>query len=136
VGPDFVNERITWLDGNPNLEGVSYQKLGDGLVQDQEQTAAEWTIDRVELPAGAPIPAATGISMITPEQGNYSFTIDAGMVQVTRAESNMLQPNAVLDSTFSLTDGDAAFFPNGVTATGRANEQQPLTLLVMNIAPE
>lgn len=136
VGPDFVNERITWLDGEPNLEGVSYQKLGDGLVQDQEQTAAEWTIDRVELPAGVPLPAVSGISMITPVQGNYSFTIDAGMVQVTRAESNMLQPNAVLDSTFSLTDGDAAFFPNGVTATGRANEQQPLTLLVMNIEPE
>lgn len=135
VGPDFVNERITWVDGEPDLEGVSYQKLGDGLVQDQPQQAAEWTIQSVELPAGVSVPAAAGIAMVTPIQGNYSFTIDAGMVQVTRAESNMLQPNAVLDTSFSLTDGDAAFFPNGVTATDRTDEQQPLTLLVMNIAP-
>ncbi len=136
VGPDYVNERITWLEGEPNLEGVSYQKLGDGLVQEQPQTAAEWTIDLVELPPAVPMPAVTGISMITPIQGNFSFTIDAGMVQVTRAESNMLQPNAVLDTTFSLADADAAFFPSGVSATGRANEQQPLTLLIMNIEPE
>ncbi len=135
VGPDYVNERITWVDGEPDLEGVSYQKLGDGLVQEQSQQAAEWTISSVELPAGVDVPAVPGIGMISPVQGNYSFTIDAGMVQVTRAESNMLQPNAVLDTSFSLADGDAAFFPNGVTATTRTNEQQPVTLLVMNLEP-
>lgn len=135
VGPDFVNERITWVDGEPSLEGVSYQKLGDGLVQEQPVSAAMWTIDQVELPAGVDVPAIPGIGMISPVLGNYSFTIDAGMVQVTRAESNMLQPNAVLDTSFSLKEADAAFFPNGVTATSRAEEQQPLTILMMNIEP-
>ena len=135
VGPDYVNERITWLDGEPSLEGVSYQKLGDGLVQEQPQSAATWTIDQVELPAGVDVPAIPGIGMISPVLGNYSFTIDAGMVQVTRAESNMLQPNAVLDTSFSLKEADAAFFPFGVTATPRTEEQQPLTILMMNIAP-
>lgn len=135
VGPDYVNERITWMDGEPNLEGVTYQKLGDGLVQQQPQSAAEWTVSTVEIPAGVAVPEVAGIGMVTPVQGNYSFTVGEGQVQVTRAESNMLQPNAVLDTTFSLGDGDAAFYPNGVTSTDRANEQQPLTLLVMNIAP-
>ena len=133
VGPDYVNERITWIDGEPSLEGVSYQKLGDGLVQDMPQQSAEWVINSVELPAGAEMPALEGVSMITPTEGNLSFTIDSGQVQITRAESNMLQPNAVLGTSVSLGDADAAFFPNGVTATTRDDEENPLTLLMMDV---
>lgn len=133
VGPDYVNERITWIDGEPNLEGVSYQKLGDGLVQEMPQQAAEWVINEVVLPPGVAMPALQGVSMITPVEGNLSFTIDAGQVQITRADSNMLQPNAVLGTTVSLGDADAAFFPNGVTSTSRDNENNPLTLLMMDV---
>lgn len=135
VGPDYVNERITWFDGEPNLEGVTYQKLGDGLVQDMEQQSAEWTIDSVELPPGVAMPALEGVSMITPVEGNLSFSIDSGQVQITRADSNMLQPNAVLGTSVSLDNADAAFFPNGVESTPRDNEDQPLTLLMMDINP-
>lgn len=135
VGPDYVNERITWIDGEPSLDGVSYQKLGDGLVQEMPQQSAEWVINSVELPAGAAMPALDGVSMITPVEGNLSFTIDAGQVQVTRADSNMLQPNSVLGTSVSLGDADAAFFPNGVTATSRDDEDQPLTLLMMDVIP-
>lgn len=73
--------------------------------------------------------------MITPIEGNLSFTIDAGMVQITRADSNMLQPNAVLGTSVSLGDADAAFFPNGAVETTRENEAQPLTVLIMDIVP-
>lgn len=135
VGPDFINERITWLEGEPNLEGVSYQKLGDGLMQDLEQQPAEWVVTNAVLPAGFEVPALAGVSMVTPVEGNYSFTIDAGQVQVTRGDSTMLQPNAVLGTSFSLGDADAAFFPNGVTATPRTEEANPLTLLMMDIIP-
>lgn len=135
VGSDYANERITYLDGRPDLTGLTYQKLGDGLVQSMEQQAATWTVDRIDLPPAVEVPAVTGVGMITPLQGNFSFTIDAGGVQVTRHDSNMLQPNAVIGSGFSLTDGDAAFFPNGLTATGRPEEQQPLSYLAMNIEP-
>lgn len=133
VGPDYVNERITWIDGEPNLEGVSYQKLGDGLVQDMPQQSGEWIINSVEMPAGAEMPALQGVSMITPEEGNLSFSIDAGQVQVTRADSNMLQPNAVLGTSVSLGNADAAFFPNGVSATARDGEENPLTILTMDV---
>lgn len=133
VGPDYVNERITWVDGEPNLEGVSYQKLGDGLVQDMPQQSGEWIINSVELPAGAEMPALQGVSMITPVEGNLSFSIDAGAVQVTRADSNMLQPNSVLGTSVSLDNADAAFFPNGVTASARDGQDQPLTLLMMDV---
>lgn len=133
VGPDYVNERITWIDGEPSLEGVSYQKLGDGLVQETPQQSAEWVMNSVELPAGAEMPELQGVSMITPVQGNLSFSIDSGQVQITRADSNMLQPNAVLGTSVSLGNADAAFFPNGVTATTRDNEEQPLTLIMMDV---
>lgn len=133
VGPDYVNERITWIDGEPSLEGVSYQKLGDGLVQEMPQQAGEWVIDFVELPAGVEMPALQGVSMFTPVEGNLSFSIDAGQVQITRADSNMLQPNSVLGTSVSLGDADAAFFPNGVTATARDNEAEPLSLLMMDV---
>lgn len=136
VGPDYVNERITWLEGEPSLDGVSYQKLGDGLVQELEQQAASWTVDTVTLPSAVEMPALKGVSMITPVSGNLSFKIEAGQVQVTRAESNMLQPNAVLGTSFSLGDGDAAFFPNGVEATARNDEADELVLLSMDIVPE
>lgn len=133
VGPDYVNERITWVDGEPSLEGVSYQKLGDGLVQDMPQQSGEWIVNSVELPAGVEMPALQGVSMITPVDGNLSFSIDSGQVQITRADSNMLQPNAVLGTSVSLADADAAFFPNGVNATARDGEEQPLTLLMMDV---
>lgn len=133
VGPDYVNERITWIDGEPNLEGVSYLKLGDGLVQNMPEQSGEWVVNSVELPAGAEMPALQGISMITPEEGNLSFSIDAGQVQITRADSNMLQPNAVLGTSVSLGNADAAFFPNGVTATARDGEAGPLSLLMMDV---
>lgn len=133
VGPDYVNERITWIDGEPSLEGVSYQKLGDGLVQEMPQQSAEWVINSVVLPAGEEMPALQGVSMITPVEGNLSFSIDAGQVQITRADSNMLQPNSVLGTTVSLGNADAAFFPNGVTATARDAETNPLSLLMMDV---
>lgn len=135
VGPDYVNERITWIDGEPSLEGISYQKFGDGLIQEMPQQAAEWVVNTIELPAATAMPALSGISMITPVQGNMSFSIDAGQVQITRADSNMLQPNAVLGTSVSLGDADAAFFPNGVSETARTEEAQPLTYIAMDIIP-
>lgn len=135
VGPDFVNERIIWVDGEPDLTGVSYQKLGDGLVQTLPLQPAVWTVDDITLPGGSELPALAGIGMYTPTEGNLSFTIDDGQVQVTRADSNMLQPNAVLGTGFSLTDGDAAFFPSGVSATARTDEANPLRVLAMDIVP-
>lgn len=136
VGPDYANERITYLEGKPDLTGLSYQKLGDGLIQTLDQQAAMWTVDLIALPAREELPGIEGIGMVTPLEGNLSFRIDSGQVQVTRHDSNMLQPNAVLGSGFSLADGDAAFFPNGFEAAARDDEANPLTYLGMTITPE
>lgn len=136
VGPDFVNERIMWVDGQPDLTGVSYQKLADGLIQTLPQQAAGWTVDEVTLPEATDLPGLDGIATITPVKGNLSFTIDRGQVQVTRAQNTGIQPNAIPGTTFSLGDADGAFFPNGFDTTSRADEAEPLTYLAMNIGPE
>ncbi|MCO5225342.1 MAG: SH3 domain-containing protein [Thermomicrobiales bacterium] len=135
VGPDFINERIMWVDEQPDLTGVSYQKLADGLIQTLPVQAAGWTVDEVTLPAALDLPGIDGIGTITPLKGNLSFTIDSGQVQVTRAQNTGLQPNAVPGTSFSLGDADGAFFPNGFVSTSRAEESDVLTYLAMNISP-
>ena len=135
VGADYRNERITWVDGEPDTTGISYQKLGDGLVQELDQQAATWTVNDVTLSASAELPAIAGIGMITPVKGNLSFKVESGAVQVTRADSEMIQPNALVGSEFSLGDADGAFFPAGVAATSREDEANPLRMLAMEIAP-
>lgn len=135
VGADYRNERITWVDGEPDTTGISYQKLGDGLVQELDQQAATWTVTDVTLAAKAELPTIAGIGMITPVEGNLSFKVNSGAVQVTRADSEMIQPNALVGTEFSLGDADGAFFPSGMAATSREDEASPLRLLIMEIAP-
>jgi quercetin dioxygenase-like cupin family protein/uncharacterized protein YgiM (DUF1202 family) len=138
VGSDFP-ESITYTDGAPtsaDFEGVSFTVLGDGLVQELPAGAASVTIDSVVVPAGTDLPASEGVAMYSQVNGNFSFVVDSGAVQVSRTQLQSLQPNAVPGEEFTLEPGDAAFFPTGVAAATRAGEDQPLELLRLTLAPD
>lgn len=135
VGTDFP-ESITYTDGQPtskDFDGVSFNVLGDGLVQNMPKGGATVTISSVDLPAGTPLPAAEGVAMYSAVEGNYSFIVDSGAVQVSRSKLQALQPNAVTGEEFTLEPGDAAFFPAGVTETSRADEAEPLEILALSV---
>lgn len=135
VGSEFP-ESITYTDGQPtsqDFEGVSFVVLGDGLVQDMPAGGATVSINQVVLPAGADLPAFNGVAMYSRVSGNLSFIVDSGAVQVSRSELQRLEPNAVAGEEFILETGDAAFFPNGVSATSRADETGDLEMLVLSV---
>jgi quercetin dioxygenase-like cupin family protein len=136
VGAEFP-ESITYTDGQPtsrDFDGVSFTVLGDGLVQQMPSGPATVSIDSVVLPAGADLPAAEGVAMYSQVEGNFSFIVDSGAVQVSRSELQSLQPNAVTGEEFILEPGDAAFFPAGVTATSRADETGSLEMISLTVS--
>lgn len=138
VGADFP-ESITYTEGSPSsaaFEGVSFTVLGDGLVQQFPSGPATVTIDSLVVPDGTDLPAADGVAMYSHVNGNFSFVVNGGAVQVSRSELESLQPNAIPGEEFTLAQGDAAFFPAGVTATSRANETSPLELLRLTVTPQ
>ncbi|HVL25163.1 MAG TPA: SH3 domain-containing protein, partial [Thermomicrobiales bacterium] len=138
VGSDYP-ESITYTGGSPtsaDFEGVSFSVLGDGLVQDFPAGAASVTIDSLVVPPGTDLPATDSVAMYSQVDGNFSFTVDSGAVQVSRTKLEALQPNAIPGEEFTLEPGDAAFFPAGVTATSRASEKAPLELLRLTLDPE
>ena len=138
VGADFP-ETITYTEGEPtsaDFEGVSFTVLGDGLVQELPAGPATVTIESLVVPPGTDLPAAEGVAMYSHVNGNFSFVVDSGAVQVSRSELQSLQPNAIPGEEFSLEAGDAAFFPAGVTPTSRSGEAEPLEILRLTLVPE
>lgn len=132
-------QSITYTDGQPTSEefvGVDFVVLGDGLIQDMPDPPVSVSINRVTVPAGADLPATEGIAMYSQVEGNFSFIVEDGMVQVSRSELESLQPNAVAGEEFILDEGDAAFFPNGVAPTSRADETGELELLTLEMTFE
>lgn len=135
VGTAFP-QSITYTDGQPTSQdfaGVSFVVLGDGLIQEMPDAPVNVSVNDVTLPAGAELPAVDGIAMYSAVEGNFSFIVDEGLVQVSRSELASLQPNAVTGEEFILEPGDAAFFPAGVEATPRPNESGEMRMLTLEM---
>lgn len=129
----------TYPDGDPPadaFEGVSFTVLGDGIVQDFPAGPATITLDRIIAPAGAELPASEGAALYSAADGNFSFVVDSGDVQVSRTASPGLRPNAAPEQEFTLEPGDAAFFPSGVSATSRAEETGTAEILRLAATPD
>lgn len=135
---DAYPESITYLDGQPSQDafaGVSFKVLGDGLLSELPEGSAMIAVNSLMIPAGAPIPESEGAAMYSAVSGNFSFTVDAGEAQISRSELRSLQRPAVPGTSFSLAEGDAAFFPYGVDAIERGEEYGDLELLSLEILP-
>jgi quercetin dioxygenase-like cupin family protein/uncharacterized protein YgiM (DUF1202 family) len=130
-----VNEDLPtteYADGNPpaeSFEGVSFTVLGDGIIETFPEGPATISLVEIAAPAGAPLPASDGASMYSLVDGEFAFAVQDGSVQVSRSASPGLRPDAAQGQEFTLSTGDAAFFPNGVTETDRANQGGDLSLL-------
>lgn len=137
VGPD-VASGVDYPNGAPTAEdfaGVTFTVLGDGLIESAPEGDATMTVQQIEIPAGSPIPAVENPVLLSRIDGNMSFAVDSGSVQVTRTSDPGLRPEAVPGEEFSLATGDAAFFPQGLSAVTRDGEAEPLTVYAMIVDP-
>jgi quercetin dioxygenase-like cupin family protein len=115
--------------------GVSFVVLGDGLLQELADGPATVTVNRVTLAPGTDMPATDSPLLVSRIDGNLSFTVDSGAVQVTRTATPELRPNAAPDSNFTLETGDAAFFPAGMDTASRADQGGELSYYTLSIVP-
>lgn len=136
VGTEYP-QSITYTERQPTSEdfvGVSFVVLGDGLIQTMPNPPVTVSVNEVTVPAGVDLPAFDGIAMYSAVEGNFSFIVNDGMVQVSRSELASLQPNAVIGEEFILETGDAAFFPTGVAATSRDGETDDLRMYTLEMS--
>lgn len=136
-----VNEDVpstSYPDGEPAadaFDGVSFVVLGDGIVQEFPAGPASIAIDNIVVPAGTDLPETTGAALYSKVDGNFSFSVASGNVQVSRSASPGLRPNAAPEQEFTLETSDAAFFPDGNATAGRTGETADLTLLRLTAQP-
>ncbi len=136
-----VNEDVpstSYPGGEPAadaFDGVTFVVLGDGIVQEFPAGPATIAIDNLVVPAGSDLPAASGAALYSKVDGNFSFGVDGGNVQVSRTASPGLRPNAAPEQEFTLETSDAAFFPDGNAAAGRSGETADLSVLRLTAQP-
>lgn len=129
---------IKYTDGTPAKDaftGISFTVLGDGLLPDLPTGTTTVTIDEVNVPSGTDLPGSQGPALYSRIDGNLSFKVDSGNVQVSRSATPGLQPNAIPNQQFTLDAGDAAFFPTGVAATPRSEKEDAVSFFRLSIQP-
>ncbi|MEJ7838337.1 MAG: SH3 domain-containing protein [Thermomicrobiales bacterium] len=115
--------------------GVSFVVLGDGLLREMPAGNATVAVNLVTLTAGAAFPASESPLLVSRIDGNLSFTVNSGEVQVTRSAQQALAAAAPPDSTHTLGTGDAAFFSTGVASAARDNEEEDVSYYALTIVP-
>lgn len=129
---------IKYTDGTPAQDafaGISFTVLGDGLLPDLPTGTTSVSIDEVNVPGGTDLPGSQGPALYSRIDGNLSFKVDSGNVQVSHSATPGLQPNAIPNQQFTLAAGDAAFFPTGVAATPRSEKEDAVSFVRLSIQP-
>jgi mannose-6-phosphate isomerase-like protein (cupin superfamily) len=129
---------VTYIGGAPAddaFKGVTPEILGDGVATVLPTGPSIVTIDRIKLEPGEPIPAFDGPILLSVVSGILDFTVVGGRVQISRTANPGPQPDAAAGTSFSLSRGDAAFFPLGMQETPRSPQDGNLELFRMTIVP-
>jgi mannose-6-phosphate isomerase-like protein (cupin superfamily) len=127
---------ISYLSGasSSDIKGVSPEFLGDAVAPNLPPGPSVVTIDRLSLEGGEPIPAFDGPVILSVTSGVFDFTTVSGEIQVSRAADQSVVANPAAETAFSLSKGDAVFFPGGIQETPRSEQDGELQLLRLTIA--
>ena len=129
---------MTYVNGQPDasaFEGVTPQILGDGVASTMPANGIRLTVDELKLAQGEPIPASTGQTMLSLEQGALDFTVIGGKVQISRGATPGPQPDTAPGTETSLAANDAIYFPLGMKEAARAESDGPISFLRLTITP-
>jgi mannose-6-phosphate isomerase-like protein (cupin superfamily) len=129
---------LVWVGQSPTAEdlaGVTSEVLGDGIATNLPAEGSVFTVEKVTLTAGQPLPAASGPTLYSLVDGVFDFTIQSGSVQVSRIAEPGPRPESPAGTAVSLAAGDAMFFPNGIAESARADASGEATFYRVSIVP-
>lgn len=125
----------SWPDGTPSaeaLDGVSSSIVGEAYAIVWPESPLLIVLDRLALEPGEAIPASSGPVMLGVEAGRLNFALVEGQFQLSGGDTE-LQANASPGAQYSLTSGDAVFFPAGINSVPRPDDQTEMTLLRLSV---
>jgi len=112
---------------------ITPEIFGEGVATQMPSGPTELVVERLRLRPGGPLPASPGPVMLTVYRGALEFSLESGSMQPWRQSNPGLQPEATPGTTFSLEEGDSAFFPLGVQEAQRSDRDAEVVLLRLTI---
>ncbi|MCC6314036.1 MAG: cupin domain-containing protein [Thermomicrobiales bacterium] len=126
----------SWVGDAPGpdaMKGVSSLILGDALAPGWPNFPAAVQVDVLALEPGQSLPAWFGPVMLSIERGRFGFSLIDGEYQISQGSSGPIA-NATPGSVNILGPGQAVFFPGGMRAVPRTEDDGALVLLRVGIA--
>lgn len=118
-------------------EGLEFPILADGLLETVPSGTTTLTIDRIRLAPGAALPASPDPALITVARGSFEFTVDSGLVYISRTASPGPSETPIeAGETVTLGRYDAMFFPNGNNEAPRSENLADITLYRLTLSGE
>ena len=126
-------------------EGLSFEPLGFGLIEQMPAGPAGIAIARVTVAPGGTIPEhpQDGAEVGHAEAGSFTFqTADGSAIQVVRGVAQLAEPGAepTIETAgpgqeVTVSAGDAFFIPNGTVFGGEASEDTDAVALIAVVQP-
>jgi mannose-6-phosphate isomerase-like protein (cupin superfamily) len=120
-----------------DYKGLEFPILADGLLETVPAGTTTLTIDRIRLGSGQALPASSDPSLVSVARGSLEFTVDSGLVYVSRTATPG-PSEAPVEGGTSVTLGryDAAFFPAGLIESPRSENLADVTLYRLTVSGE
>jgi mannose-6-phosphate isomerase-like protein (cupin superfamily) len=125
------------LDGTPAAasdRGITSTLLGRATITAPPDGASGITLERFALTPGSRLTAYPGPALVTIEAGSISGSVVEGAVEI--ADTGFGAPRqATPDAPFTVSRGQALFFPRGMAATDDVGGAGEVTLLRLGLVP-
>lgn len=132
VGPDRPPGADVLATPETGDQGVRSQPLGDAVAPGWPAAPMKLSVQRVTLPAGVAVPAASGPVLMAVENGFLSFTLRTGEYEVSIGGGSP-RPRSASGVAERLEPADAVFFPGGVNRLPRAAGDGELVFLRVTV---
>jgi mannose-6-phosphate isomerase-like protein (cupin superfamily) len=120
-----------------DYQGLEFPILADGLLETVPAGTTTLTIDRIRLGSGQTLPASTDPALVSVARGSLEFTVDSGLVYVSRTATPGPSETPVEGGTaVTLGRYDAAFFPAGLSEAPRSENLADVTLYRLTVSGE
>lgn len=127
---------VAWAEGTPTAEdetGVTSERLGGAVVGDLPAGPVAVTLERLALSPGDQISGYPGPVLIAVEVGAINGSVVEGVVELDQPDAASAEANATPSAGFAVSEGEALFFPEGMSETPPLSGDGSLILLRLGI---